>query len=193
MVMGNSIVSSMAASSSHHTAMLATKAHTPPASTKLLAVRAAASPAAPEACTTVPVAAEVRDATAATAAAALREAALASIKYAPVRLVKVPTRAPKRTTSTTLVRSEHTRKSTDSTPIHSVNQPKPALKACVSMPAEDGAPSGAYVANAAKEGVRVAAKERKKAPKVVKKMEGNVFPRNHSPSPARIWRRPPKK
>ena len=69
--------------------------------------------------------------------------------------------------------------------------PKLALNPGVSRPAAAGSPAGAYDEKAAKDGLRVLAKESQKVPKVPKTTAGNVLPRIHSRSAPRVMRMPP--
>lgn len=57
----------------------------------------------------------------------------------------------------------------------------------------DGSPATAYEEEAANDGVKVAPKVKKKAPKEEKTTDGKVLPRIHSSRPVMTCRRPPKK
>ena len=67
------------------------------------------------------------------------------------------------------------------------------MNPCVFNPADGCDVIGAYEAKAAKDGVKVPAKERKKAPYAKKTTDGKALPRSHSSRAATTSRNPPKK
>lgn len=76
---------------------------------------------------------------------------------------------------------------------HGGNLPNPALNACVVRPTDASCPAGANDENAAKDGLSVPPRDKKKAPNVQNTTDGNVFPSTNSRIPVVNWSKPPKK